>query len=286
MKIAHISDTHISFADKNMHGQKLIEVLTDITARGVDHVIVTGDIADNPEDGDFLYAKELFAHFGLMSGDRMSIVPGNHDIFGGAPGGADFFRFASICRSIDRDRKVDNFIELFKETFPAGGAFPYLKLIENVAIIGLNSVGKWSVRRNPEGSNGIIYAGQLEKLKEILSSEEVRDKVKIVLIHHHLNKPGMDPDYPEHTLWLKVISYKMKLYGKKKLTDLFKKHKVNLVLHGHTHINSIYNIKGVTYLNSSSCVMPITDDLVRKYNIIDIPGSGEDGNITIETVIL
>ncbi|MEO8665343.1 MAG: metallophosphoesterase [Ignavibacteria bacterium] len=286
-KIAHISDLHVSYMDDDGHGNNMIELLSDIRERGCDHVLVTGDIAENPNIQDLLYVRELFSHFDLLDSSKMSVIPGNHDIFGGAPKGPDFFRFAMMCKKIDYDEKVDQFIDVFKETFPSNNSFPYLKIINNIAIVGINSIDKWSVKKNPEGSNGRIGENDFEKIKLILTSQYVKNKNIIVLIHHHFNKPWKNDLYPAHSLWLQVINYKMKLYGKKKLTSLFRKYKVNLVLHGHTHINEIYNFKKNSVINSSACSTPITDDMIRKYNIISIPGENEPENtITVETIVV
>lgn len=286
-KIAHISDLHICFKDQNKNGEKFVEVLKDIERRNCDHVIITGDLVDNPELKDYLYVREILSHFELMEKMKLSIVPGNHDIFGGAPSGADFFTFPSICKNTDYKENEKSFTDAFKESFPENTSFPYIKILGNTALVGINSVDIWSLNKNVEGSNGRVNKEEFEDLKDILSSAETKGKFKIILIHHYFSDLKNDEGYPEHNLWLRSIDRKMKLYGKKKLTDLFKKHKVNLVLHGHSHINQIYNIKGVTYINSSAAITPITDDKVRSYNIIGIPdekGSGE--SISIDTILI
>ena len=286
-KIAHISDLHLCFNDNNKYGEKLIELLKDIKSRNCDHIAVTGDLVENPELKDLQYLKEIFSHFDLLDSAKLSLIPGNHDIFGGAPSGMNFFTFPTICKNTIYADNERNFIEAFNESFPERSAFPYLKLIDNIALIGINSVDKWTFEKNVEGSNGRVSKESFNDIKDILSSAETKGKHKIVLIHHYFNDLDDDNGYPLHNLWLRSVDWKMKLYGKKKLIGLFKKHKVNLVLHGHSHINQIYNIKGVTYLNSSASICPITDDHKRKYNIISIPDEESNGNsISIETVNL
>ncbi|MDQ3020249.1 MAG: metallophosphoesterase [Bacteroidota bacterium] len=286
-KIAHISDSHISFKDEDERGRKLVELLNDIKERECDHIVFTGDLVENPHEQDLLFVREIFSHFGLLDSGKLSVVPGNHDIFGGAIRGVDFFRFIKSCSEVNYENKIDLFIDSFKETFPSNNSFPYLKIIDNVTLIGINSIDLWSIDKNPEGSNGRINNDDYEKLRNILSSEEIQDKFKLILIHHHFNKPEFNEEYPAHSLWLKVVNWKMKLYGKKKLLKLFKKHNVNLVLYGHTHINEISFIKKISFLNSSACIFPITDDQIRKYNIINIPSEIDtEKNITIETIIV
>ncbi len=286
-KIAHISDTHISFNDTNGHGKNLVELLKDIQSRACDHIVITGDLVENPELREFQYVKEILSHFDLLHPGKLSVIPGNHDIFGGAPNSIMFFTFALICKETDTSENVREFIETFKDTFPEQSSFPYLKVINNTALIGINSIDKWSEKKNPEGSNGMVCDKDMKKIRKILSQKELKDKYKIVLIHHHFNKAKLNEEYPAQSLWLKTVDYKMKLHNKNKLADLFKKQKVNLVLHGHTHINEVYNIKGVTYINSSAACVPLTDDQNRMYNIISIPGENEtDRILTVETIRL
>ncbi len=286
-KIAHISDTHICIAEHDRHGKKFIELLSDIKSKNCDHILLTGDVVDLPGLKDLQFVREILSQCLLLDADKISVIPGNHDIFGGAPRGPDFFRFNKNCSEINYEINLDNFIQAFKETLPYNYSFPYLKILGNTAIIGLNSVDKWSLEKNPDGSNGRISREDFDKLQSILSSVELRDKYKLILIHHHFNPVKIREDYPAHSMWLYVINWKMRLFGKKKLMKLFRKYKVNLVLHGHTHITDIYNINGVTFLNSSGCIAPITDDQVRKYNIISIPDENDiEKNISVETIII
>jgi len=284
-KIAHISDTHISFKDTNGHGKALVELLKDIRQRECSHIVITGDLVENPELREFQYVKEILSHFEILTPEKLSVIPGNHDIFGGAPSSVMFFTFPLTCKETDMESNLEKFTETFKDTLPENRSFPYLKVIENIAIIGINSMDKWSIDKNPEGSNGTVSDEDYKKLKKILSSKDIKDKYKIVLIHHHLNRIKLSDEYPAHTLWLKAVNYKMKLHNKNRLIDLFKKEKVNIVLHGHTHVNHIYNLKGVTYVNSSAACVPLTDDQTKMYNIISIPGESETDRImTVETI--
>lgn len=286
-KIAHISDSHISYDDENGHGKRLVELLTDIKGRNCSHIIVTGDLVENPDVRDLQLVREIYAKFGLLDFSKMSVIPGNHDIFGGAPNGKMFFKFPLICKEVNYEENADRFIETFKETFPNNNSFPYVKIVENIALIGINSVDKWSEVKNTEGSNGRIPKKDFKKIKKILSSVELKEKYKIVMIHHHFYKPVFIDEYPAHSLWLKIVNWKMRLYNNNKILNLFKENKVNLVFHGHTHINQIYSLKGISFINSSASCVPITDDQIRKYNIISIPGESDtDKSITVETITL
>lgn len=287
-KIAHISDLHICYKDENGNGKKLVELLNDIEKRKCDHLVITGDLVENPDIKDFYYVKEILSHFDFTDSTKLSIVPGNHDIFGGAKKGIEEgLFFSNVCKNVNYNENVDKFIEVFKDSFNEEMSFPYLKIFDGIAIVGINSIDHWSADKNPEGSNGRIDKNEIKKLKKIFTSEEVKGKYILVLMHHHLYKEELLEELPKHSLWLKVISYKMKLHKRKKILKLFKKYNVNLVLHGHTHISDVYNINEVPVVNSSASAIPLTDDQIRSYHIISIPGENETGKtIKIETITL
>ena len=284
-RIAHISDLHLSLNNGKGRDLRLIELLEDIKKRECDHIVITGDLADNPIPEDLIYAREIFAQFELMKYDLLSVVPGNHDIYGSAPPGEMMFMFPKICSEININEMQRQFIDTYKEIFPEGAEFPYVKVFGNVALIGINSLIGWSVDLNPEGSNGGIDEDGFEKLEKILKSEIVKDKVIIVLIHHHFSKPDDVVEQPGHSLWINAVENKMKFHDSGKFLKLLKKRGVNLVLHGHTHYTGVYVKKGITFVNSSACSIPLTDDRIRKYNIISIPEDNDEAKkIGIETI--
>ncbi|MBX7043210.1 MAG: metallophosphoesterase [Ignavibacteria bacterium] len=286
-KIAHISDLHLGLDDSKGRGELLLKLLEDIIERECSHIAVTGDIAENPVREDLAYAREIFAHFSLASPGKLSVVPGNHDIYGGAPPGIDSFRFPLICKNTDIKKTESQFLDVFSDAFEDVPAFPFVKVLGKTALIGINSMIGWSPDENPEGSNGGISKDKLNELEDILESDDLKDKTKIVLIHHHFSKPEDVADYPAHAAWIDAISYKMKFHNPRKFLKALRKGGVEIVLHGHTHHNSVYVREGITFVNSSACMIPISDDSTRKYNIISIPEEeDEEESITIRTVTI
>ena len=59
----------------------------------------------------------------------------------------------------------------------------------------------------------------------------------------------------------------MKLHHKERMMELFNKFKIDLILHGHTHITNTYRIKNYDYINSSGCVAPFTQKKSFCYSI-------------------
>lgn len=286
-KIAHISDSHLILNNENNSGKAFIELMEDIRKRGCDHVVHTGDVVDNPENADFIFAAELMNQYGLLNSEKLTVVPGNHDIFGGAAKGIEGLKFIYNCSNTDYGKNLKKFTTHFEKTFPGDKIFPYLKISGNTALIAVNSIAHWDIKKNPEGSNGMISPKDFKALEKILKQKKIKDLVKIIVLHHHFGLPEPTKENKSHPVWLEGIDYKMKLHGKKKLLELFKKYKVNLILHGHTHISEVYNAGKIISVNSSASSLPLTDDGTVSYHMIEIPGGDdESGKIRIKKIII
>lgn len=105
VRIAHLSDLHIGLARAPHAAENLRRAVQIINDRGVDAVVVTGDIGENPQDWD--QARDILKH----SKAPVYYIPGNHDIH---------------SNDFDRYRKV------FGDDF-------YRIRIKNVVIYGLDS---------------------------------------------------------------------------------------------------------------------------------------------------
>ena len=82
------------------------------------------------------------------------------------------------------------FFECFEEAyFPVPNEiFLYAKLIDDIVIIGINSIAKYSKIKNLFASKGLIEKKQMIGLEQILSHEKYRNKRKIILIHHYFSR--------------------------------------------------------------------------------------------------
>ncbi|MET8825846.1 metallophosphoesterase [Streptomyces sp. NPDC004610] len=85
MRILHLSDTHIErIAGPNRHGVDATESLRLMLGelrhqRGVDAMIVTGDIADDGAVESYTLARELIGGFAARLGVPLFFTTGNHD---------------------------------------------------------------------------------------------------------------------------------------------------------------------------------------------------------------
>ena len=272
-KIAHISDVHIKFED-NINSILLSRLFEDISQNECNHISITGDIVENANRREFETVRSIIEKFGYLDGDKLSVVPGNHDIFGGVSRDIPVYEFPAHCRDLDYQKKEFDFFNFFNESFRNTirdtEIFPYVKILnDDIIIIGLNSVAPYSEVHNPVGTNGKINDLQLKNLLKLFDEFDVSGKFKIVLLHHYFNKPGSMKNDKDHALWLKSEQSKMKLHNKKVIVDTFRKLKVDVVLHGHNHITETYLLKEMIFINSSGCLRPFTRSKANRYFILE-----------------
>ncbi len=287
MRIAHIADLHFTtfFRENNLF--QIETVLKYAIDSGCNHIVITGDLTDNAEKKDFGILRNLLSELNLLDSKKLSIIIGNHDIFGGVQTAEDIIKFPGKCSRINYHRKVKEFYHFFPELFlecaifDSKRIFPFAKILDNYLIVGLNSIAKYSKITNPFASNGKINKRQLIEMQNIF--EKFIDYKKIVLVHHHFNK--IKPvDGTSLNLWQNIEKQTMKLRKKKKLLNIFKQYGVELVLHGHYHESSKYRRKGIFFSNAGASLKGnIKDEL--NINMIDISDTTTEINITPLTTI-
>jgi 3',5'-cyclic AMP phosphodiesterase CpdA len=260
-RIAHISDLHLSAKHARMNIRNAKRLLEQIKRLDVDHVVVTGDISANADEDDFLVARSLFHAAGLFDSNKMSIVIGNHDVYGGVHMAEDILEFPRRCRKVNLAKKMDRFNESFRPLFRNAyypdekSPFPYIKPLDDVLLIGLSSVAEYSSVKNPVGSNGLVDERQQKHMDQMLSSGQFKRSKTIILIHHHFNKIERPANGTMQSVWQAFEQHTMKLRGKKDLMDLFRKHRVDAILHGHYHENMEYTRKGLHFINGGGSIL-------------------------------
>ncbi|MFO7447466.1 MAG: metallophosphoesterase [Ignavibacteriaceae bacterium] len=275
MKIAHLSDFHLNSFFKNSNLDKINQLIKYAFDEGFDHMVITGDLTDNAEPGDFEILKGLFKSFGLLNPEKLSLIPGNHDIFGGLQTAEDILTFPERCKTTDYLSKVKEYENYFPEVFENSvykgeeSMFPFAKILDDVLFIGLNSIAKYSKIKNPFASNGEIELNQFYEIEHILKNFGPLVKTKLILVHHHFNKMTAAGDNSTLSLWQNIEKQTMKLRKKKRLLKLFNTHQVDLVLHGHIHENIEYERKGVKFLNAGGCIKGCTENSFN-INFVDI----------------
>jgi 3',5'-cyclic-AMP phosphodiesterase len=261
MRIAHLSDLHLSLTNRRENIRNLRRILEHLSRSQTDHIVVTGDIAANAEEEELQLARSIFEAYGLFHRDRLTVIPGNHDIFGGVHTAEDALKFPGRCQTTPFAEKVAAFYRVFHQIFEGcvhasrQHPFPFVKVVRDVALIGLNSVAEHSRVRNPFGSNGTVGTMQRLRMEELLDSGLLAGKRRVVLVHHHFHKPRWEGASGMAGLWLAVENQTMKLRKKRTLLKLLRRHHVDAVLHGHHHQNCEYRREGIRFLNGGGCLM-------------------------------
>lgn len=195
-------------------------IAADVLAHNPDHIAVTGDLANLGLPGEYAGARAWLEVLGDPM--RVSVVPGNHDIYTGRLGGDTCLKtWAPFMRSS----------ESWSGDAPAH--FPYERTLGPVALIGLNS----AVPTPPFVAAGRLGEKQLAELA--LSLQRLKDAgyVRIVLIHH--------PPLPEQAPRLRGLA------DAEELVEVLRRSGAELVLHGHNHRETL------AWCNSASGVLPV-----------------------------
>jgi len=279
LRVAHISDLHLSPVHRRVNIRKTKKLLDQINRLGVDHLVVTGDIVADAEPGELHLAKNLFRAYGFLEPGRMSVVVGNHDIYGGVHIAEDILAFPQRCSTADRRLKMRQFGRYFDEAFgnavisPQDSLFPYLKQLPGVLLLGLDSVAEYSVLGNPVGSNGAVSEFQRKWIDQTLSSGKFRATRRIVMIHHHFNRMDGQTGGTIQGVWNAFERQTMKLRGKGELVQLFRRHAIDAVLHGHCHENMEYSYKGVRFANGGGSILGSPQSSLR-VNLLSVGEAG------------
>jgi len=272
--IAHISDLHINSFYNDSNFKRVKFLLKYISEQKVDHLVITGDITDNASEKDLEMFRGLLKVYGFLSGEKLSIVIGNHDIFGGVQKAEDIFTFPEKCMSVNYEKSVDDFVHFFPEAFnnciylSSPGYFPFAKKLGDLLIVGLNSVSKYSKLSNTFGSNGEVTASKFGETVDLLKSLNDDINLRIVLIHHHFNKLKNNSKSTFGSIWSGIEKQTMKLRNKRRLFNLFKEFSIDLVLHGHVHESREYYRKGIRFINAGASVKNEKHSL--KINFLEI----------------
>lgn len=220
MKLAHLSDPHLGplprpslaelrskrltgflsweFRRSFRHQSEVLEaVLTDLKAWSPDHIALTGDLANLSLAEEFVRSAAWLERLGPP--EHVSLVPGNHDAY------VDHiwrigWRLWAPWMSGDDGRP----------------AFPWLRRRPPLALVGLSSAvpSPWFK------ATGRIGEEQLRALDRLLAELEREALIRVVLVHH-----------PP----LASVPRRKALLDWPQLAQILSRHRVDLVLCGHTH---------------------------------------------------
>ncbi len=204
--IIHLSDLHIGYKTCGPRASKIIENIIKHENPGSSIVVITGDIVEQArQDKDLAAALKLMDEL-RKHNFRVLLCPGNHDYGTG------------LMNSRENAR---NFRKLF---LPQVKTFPRSDIIKDTVFIGLDSNAEelhWYDRFFADGELGDAQLGRLDKM---LGDPGIKDKIKVVYLHHH----------PLRSLPLH------RLKDSKKLKAVVE-NKIDILLYGHLHFGRSYN---------------------------------------------
>jgi 3',5'-cyclic AMP phosphodiesterase CpdA len=271
--LAHLSDPHLAplplpppaalvgkritgflnwhWKRKRIHKAAILAALiADLKTQPADHIAITGDLANIALRREFSRARDWLATVG--DPHRVSIVPGNHDIY--VAGALDLMQ-----TSVGPWQRGDD----------GKGVFPFLKQRGPLALIGVNT----GVPTPWFQATGRVGAEQLNRLGQLLDRTKHDNLFRVVLIHH----PPVSPRSRDKLLLdapdlLKVIAHRG----------------AELIIHGHDHMHALEWLDGpqrrvpAIGVPSASAVSDVTRKSAA-YNLYRIDGSPGAWHCELET---
>ena len=231
--LAHLSDVHLSplpavglgywnlkrllgwlnwqHRRRHLYSRNVLDrLVSDLVAQAPDHIAVTGDLANLGLPAEHEAALQWLRTVGTS--DRVTVIPGNHDIYSRIGSDPGTTRWQPHMSANDIAAEY-----MMTEGGNGNVAFPFVRRFGNIALIALNS----AVPTRPFYAIGRIGAAQLRRLEALLERLGAEGLTRVVLIHHP-PLPGIAK--PRH-----------ELEDADALAEILARHGAELVLHGHEH---------------------------------------------------
>ena len=231
MRLAHCSDLHLlsltgagmlDFANKRWIGglnllmnrgrhhrtEIFVDMVADLNAQSVDHILVTGDVTNLALDEEFRFAKTHIENLDLGA-DQITVIPGNHDAY--VKAGATYFK--------------KHFNDYYESDADAaehlrGESWPTVRRRGAVTIFGIST----SLKTPWFTAYGVCGKAQLSRLRSALLDEKYADSLRLVAIHHSPAEP-------------RARSRVRGLRDRKDLYKVLEETGAELILHGHEHLD-------------------------------------------------
>lgn len=233
-RLAHISDVHlgplpkVSFRElatkritgyvnwhrnrrKHLFGTTLETITGAITAMDVDHVAITGDMV-NLATRIEIEAVRAWLESGFDPAST-TLVPGNHDAY--VPGALKKATALWQPWMLSGETRIGR-----------GNLFPTFTRRGPVAMIGISTANA----SLPFMATGDFSATQAKKAAALLRQAGEEGLFRVVLIHH--------PPVYGAAAWHK------RLKGIRRFARMIGATGADLILHGHTHLDTLHHLKG------------------------------------------
>ncbi len=273
IKLAHFSDLHLAGKRDGRGLRRLEALLTAIIKAGCSHIVITGDLFNSADPGDWRAAREVLENMGLYSWDKVTIIPGNHDLINLE----EEMRVYNMLSPDPRTRKkrlrkkMAEFCAVFRELITGDqtdAGFPYIKVLQYgdvaVSLVMVNTVFPWNNIDNPLGARGYVTRSGLEALFDPSVETALRNSFVIGVFHHAYRIYGTD------VLLDQAFDWTMELKNREELLRTMRHLNARLLLHGHFHRFQTYRAGGIEVVNGGSFgINP------RRYSELTITNDGE-----------
>ncbi len=202
---------------KIMGAGYLDQLVDDMKSKAPDHIAVTGDLVNIALPLEIAGARTWLEEIGAP--EDVSVVPGNHDAY--VPGALRKARTAwwpYMC--------ADENDGAPPEETRSEATFPYVRRRGDIALVGVTT-GRATA---PWFATGRVGSEQAKRLRAILEKLGKEGLFRIVMLHH--------PPFPHATRWHKRLS------DASRVRTVVKRAGAELILHGHTHVDSFEHIDG------------------------------------------
>ncbi len=200
---------------KYVHRREILDLLTrDLIERHPDHVAVTGDLVNLGLPEEFLRAADWLHHLGPPS--HVTAIPGNHDAY----------------VRLHPDTSTRHWHPYMEANADGEGlfatpetGFPFVRRLGEIGIVALSS----AIPTMPFVAAGKLGREQLACLASALDRLGREGLFRVVLIHH--------PPLPGQASWARGLR------DAKRLREVIQAHGAELVLHGHDHRQTVYELE-------------------------------------------
>jgi 3',5'-cyclic AMP phosphodiesterase CpdA len=200
---------------RTVHKAETLDLLVhDLKQHHSDHIAVTGDLINIGLPIEYVTAERWLQALGPP--DRVTVVPGNHDLYTPLRNDPGIARWQAWMSPL---HDVTGLSQSAPER--GGPAFPFVRRFGRMALIGLNS----ALPQPPFVAAGRVGEEQMSRLGTILAELGREHAVRVVLIHH--------PPLPGMTKPSRALA------DAAALQDVLVRHGAELVLHGHTHLDTV-----------------------------------------------
>ncbi len=242
---------------QHIHLTRVLDLIVeDLATRNADHIAVTGDLVNISLPQEFARAGQWLRRLG--DGDRVTVIPGNHDAYVDVPWSEGAGRWAEFMAN--RGWQPEGVAPADNQA-----GFPFVRRFGRVALVGLST----ALPMPPFIAAGELGAPQIEAMRRTLAELGAAGAFRVVLIHH--------PPFPGG-------GYKRKsLLDSAAFQEAIRAAGAELILHGHMHMASLGRIGQIPVVGvpSASAVKKGHKDAAA-YNLYRIAENGPDWKVSVE----